>query len=114
VEETPEGAKLKERVEAKVGVGQKGRRLENPELVQTIVTPAVSLFRVQERMIFEASVPKAMQLFEAEHGRKPNSHEEYMAEIIQKNAIKLPELPPGQRYVYDPQAGQLLVERPAQ
>ncbi len=43
VEQTEEGVKLKERVEAKVGVGKKGRRLEDPKMVKMIVTPAVDV-----------------------------------------------------------------------
>ncbi len=48
------------------------------------------------------------------NGRKPNSHEEFMEKIIKEGKINLPELPAGQRYVYDPEQGQLMVERPAQ
>ncbi len=99
-------------VKAEAGVGVHGSRLEDPRLVQTIVTPALAFFRVQERIQFEAQVPHALQLFEAEHGRKPKTHEEFMEKIIQANRINLPELPPGHRYLYDPQAGELMVEKP--
>ena len=36
-----------------------------------------------------------------------------MQKIIKENQIKLPELPFGQRYVYDPKKEQLMVEKPA-
>ena len=102
-----------ERVKAQVGVGVKGRSLENKELVQAIVTPARSLFATRERLMFEVQIPKAMDLFAATNGRKPNSQEEFWQQIIEANNLKLPELPEGQRYIYDPQAGELMVERPA-
>ncbi len=103
-----------ERTKAQVGVGAKGRSLENPDHVQMIVTPALALFRTQERLVFEAAIPQAMNLFEATNGRKPNSHEEFWEQIIGANNIRLPELPAGQRYVYDPNTAELMVEKPAQ
>ncbi|MBC7353409.1 MAG: hypothetical protein H5U08_13695 [Thermogutta sp.] len=96
-------------VKADVGVGQKGRSLQPGFLT----TPVSVYFRSQEHMAFRIQVPHALQLFEAEHGRKPESHEEFWREIIEKNNIQLPRLPPGHRYVYDPQRGELMVEVPA-
>jgi len=103
-----------DRVPAAVGVGAKGRRLEDPQLVQPVVTPAIAYFRTQERVIFEISIPKALQLYEAQEGRKPRSHEEFVRQVLEPNAIRLPELPADHRYIYDPQSGELMVERPAQ
>lgn len=104
-----------ERVEAEVGVGAKGRSLDNEDGVFTrgIVEPARSLFATRERMVFEVQIPKAMQLFHASEGRAPQSHEEFMQKIVQANNLQLPQLPPGQRYVYDPEQTELMVERPA-
>ena len=48
----------------------------------------------------------------ASEGRNPESHEEFMEKIVKFNQIKLPELPPGHKYVYDPATEQLMVERP--
>jgi hypothetical protein len=36
-----------------------------------------------------------------------------MEKIIKANRIRLPALPQGQRYVYDPKQEQLMVEKPA-
>lgn len=77
-----------------------------------ITTPVRAYFRVQERLLFEVQIPQAMQLFEAENGYKPRSHEEFMEKIIKANNLELPELPPDHRYVYDPERGELLVEHP--
>jgi hypothetical protein len=66
--------------------------------------------RIEERVILD-NVSYALKLFEAEHGRRPSSHEEFMQKIIQANSIQLPSLPEGQNYVYDPEQGELMVEQ---
>jgi hypothetical protein len=98
-----------ERVKAEKGVGIKGRSLDEYEGV--IVTPAKTLFTVREDLIFK-SITHALNLFNASEGRNPESHEEFMEKIVEFNNIKLPELPPGQKYVYDPEKNELMVERP--
>jgi hypothetical protein len=104
-----------ERVAAEAGVGQRGRSLDQYQgaVERTIVEPARTLFAVRERLIFSTQIPQAMQLYKATHGRGPASEDEFMREIIQANNIRLPELPAGHRYVYDPASQELLVERPA-
>lgn len=104
-----------ERVRAEVGVGQKGRSLDKyDEGVQSVIAqPARSLFAAKERVVFEIQIPKAMQLYKALHGSGPQSHEQFMSEIIEANQIALPQLPSGQRYVYVPETEELMVERPA-
>jgi hypothetical protein len=102
------------RVQAEAGVGKRGQRLNDPRLVQTIVAPARGLFQTEQRMVFEVQIPHALQLYEASNGKKPKTHQEFMEQIIQANQIQLPELPAGQRYVYDPQTGDLMVEKPAE
>jgi hypothetical protein len=104
-----------ERVTADVGVGQRGRSLDKHEgaIERMIVQPARTLFAVRERMVFSTQIPQALQLYKATHGRGPTSHEDFLRDIIQANNIRLPELPEGQRYVYDLASEELLVERPA-
>lgn len=98
-----------EYVRADVGVGQKGRTLERG----FITTPVQVYFRSREHVAFRIQVPQALQFFQAEHGRLPESHEEFWREIIEKNNIQLPSLPPGHKYVYVPEKGELMVEVPA-
>lgn len=60
-------------------------------------------------------ITHAMNIWSAMNdGEKPASHQQFMQEIIQANQIQLPELPEGHRYLYDPKAGELMVERPAE
>ena len=102
------------------GVSGKGEGL-GPGLIST---PISVYFRVPERLVFNVKIPQAMNLYKAEHGRFPKTHEEFMQKIIADNGIALPDLrSPEERYVYDPQkaarqsqydtdAPPLLIERP--
>ncbi len=110
-EETPQPDEEpeSERVRAEAGVGAKGRSLDPHQGV--VVTPARTYFTVRERMVFEAQIPSALQMYEATHGHAPRSHEEFMSQVIEANRISLPDLPPDRRYVYDPETKELMVER---
>ncbi|HVC93249.1 MAG TPA: hypothetical protein VND64_06135 [Pirellulales bacterium] len=76
-----------------------------------ITTPISIYFRAQEQLIF-GQVKHAIDLYEAEKGYKPRTQEEFMKEIIGFNQLKLPTLPEGHTYKYDPQKGELMVEQP--
>lgn len=98
---------------AGVGVGAKGRSLEggseyNPA---TFVSgPVAAYFRTKEKVVFEIQIPQAVNLFVAEKGRHPRSHEEYMQAIIESNRIPMPKLPEGRVYRYHPDTQELWVE----
>ena len=104
IEEASEGG---EREVADVGVGKQGRNYGGG----VITEPIRQMFRAQQRIVF-LNIQQNMRHFEALHDRKPESHEEFMEKIVKEANITLPELPAGQRYVYDPQRGELMVERP--
>ncbi len=102
-----------ERVRAVAGVGKQGQSLNDEQGVAAmIVQPAKTLFAFKQSAVFEIQIPSAVKLFAATEGRKPNSHEEFMNKIIKFNKIKLPTLPAGEKYVYDPQEGELMVQKP--
>jgi hypothetical protein len=67
---------------------------------------------VEQKLIFQ-EIKRAMEFFRATNGRYPNSHEEFMREIIEpnKSVLRLPELQPNERYIYDPQDAELYIER---
>lgn len=107
---TPNAPSLEARP-AEVGVGIKGRSLQNETGVGKIIAgPAVALFNTKEKIAFEVQIPQAMSLFKASEGRDPISHEEFMDKIIKFNQIKLPKLPDGQEYRYRTEEAQLWVE----
>ena len=107
-----ETAQPTERVKAGVGVAAQGRGLDNESGI--LVQPAKSFFATKERLVFEVRLKQALDLYKATNGAPPKSHDEYMAQVVKANAIQLPKLPEGHKYVYDPQQGELLVERPQQ
>jgi hypothetical protein len=108
-EASPPAEPATERVKAEKGVGAKGRSLDPYQGM--VVTPAKAFFSAKERIAFEVQVPNALNLYKATEGQGPKSHEEFMEKIIQFNRIKLPQLPPDARYVYDVETEQLMVER---
>lgn len=104
----------KELVKAETGVGKQGQNLEKPNVNRVIAQPAKTLFAARQRVVFDIQIPQALNLYKATNGNLPKSHDEFMQKIIQENQIALPELPSGQRYVWDADAGELMVERPTQ
>ena len=94
---------------AEVGVGKRGRGYGQGVLM----TPLSIYFSTQERLAFNVIIPHAMQLFKATENRAPKSQQEFMEKIIKDNDIRLPDLPSGHRYVYDPKTEELMVEQPA-
>ncbi len=98
-----------DREEATAGVGKKGRGYGGGIYSEPIHVK----FLVEQRLVFEAQIPKAMQLYKAEHADKgPPTHEAFMKDIIEDGLIKLPELPDNYKYVYDPKTEKLMVEHP--
>ena len=68
-------------------------------------------FYAEHRLTLD-KVKHATDLFEATNSRLPNSHEEFMREIIEANYIELPELDDGNEYWYDPSDGALKMRKP--
>ena len=98
-----------ERVKAQAGVGKQGQVIGKKEGV--LRTPVKALFTAKQKIAF-MKVEHALNLYDAEHGYKPKTHEDFMSKIVEFNNIELPELPEGQTYIWDPEAGELLVEKP--
>jgi hypothetical protein len=87
-------------------VGRKSQQIQGSGYLPTVVR---ARFRAEERINLSNAI-YALKLYKAQHGRGPKTHDEYMEEVIKANRIELPELPPGQSYVYDPETEQLMVE----
>ncbi|MDR1290861.1 MAG: hypothetical protein LBK06_06640 [Planctomycetaceae bacterium] len=101
-------------VNAEVGAGQKGHYGGEKTVMAPLLVPLGVYWRASEMTTYNIKIPKAMQLYKANHDNKaPATHEEFMEEIIKKEAIKLPQLPTGHRYVYDPTDEQLKIAKPA-
>lgn len=76
---------------------EKGKRLRESKY-QTSRALAVR-FTAEQKLIL-MNKDRALQLYQAEHGEYPASHEEFMEKIIKPNQIQLPELEPGYEYLY--------------
>ena len=93
--------------------------LDRPEVANAFDTRAAlglcelfERFQAEQRIDF-LNMQHTLDLYKAEHNRFPRTQDEFMKEIIQAGGIQLPDLPEGERYVYDPKTGELMVERPA-
>lgn len=95
------------RERARPGITDKGKY--DPSIIGT---PLTANFSLKEQLLFEVAIPKALDLFEQSRNRKVASHQEFMQEIIGKSNLRLPPLPPQHRYIYDPDRGELMIERP--
>ncbi len=85
------------RQQAKPGVGVKGKGYGEG----FVATPIKAYFSVRERVAF-SQIINNMKLFQATHNRFPQTHEEFIKEIIEPSHIELPKLRRDQRFVYDP------------
>jgi hypothetical protein len=97
------------RQKADVGMGEAGRGYGEG----FVATPVKALWFAKEKLVL-VQIEHDLQLFKAQdpQGRGPKSHEEFMEKIIKAGGIRLPALPLGQRYVYDPAKEELQVEQP--
>jgi hypothetical protein len=104
---TPGGAADREK--AVRGSGAQGRNYGGG----VITEPVRQYFLLKQATVFEMQIPHAMNLFKAEHNRFPKDWAEFKREIIDPASVQLPDLREGERYVYDGQTGELMVEKPA-
>ncbi len=95
------------RQKAAVGMGSKGRGYGG----DIITYPVATYFRVRERIGLD-QIKHAMQLYKAMHNHYPRTQEEFRKEIIKPRAIRLPTLPGGRKFYYDPEKGELGVVQP--
>ena len=108
VEDTDQSEDVERQV-AEVGVGKKGRGYGGG----VVSEPIRAMFRTEQRLQL-MNMDRAMKMYKAEKGYSPKTHDIFMDKIIKANGIELPELPEGERYVYDPEQAELMVERPKQ
>jgi hypothetical protein len=95
---------------AAAGVGAKGRDYGGPGFV---TTPIETLFRIEDRIVFDAQIPNNMKIYKAEHNNKgPKTQEEFMQVIIKDGGVTLPDLYQGDVYWYNPKTEELLVRHP--
>jgi len=76
-----------------------------------LITEPVHQFFSMRNLITWDQIKHDMDIWQAIHNRWPKDAQEFQKEILEPAAIELPELPPGNRYVYNPKSGELMVAR---
>jgi len=94
---------------AQAGVGKQGRDYGGGAIMAPVTVPVRTYFQARDRITF-LQVDDGMRLYKAANGSAPKTHEEFMQKIIKEGQIKLPDLPPGDRYIYIPAKEDLFVE----
>ncbi len=118
--------KTKSESQTRETIGKKTQEVRNlkPELAQggqvtdgkihatDYITIQADAYRTSVANIAKMNVQHAIDLYEAENGKKPDTYEEFMDVIIKKgkpDGIMLPMLPYYQEYGYDPEKRELVV-----
>jgi hypothetical protein len=75
------------------------------------ITGPLAAYGPMVERISMIEITSALNLFNAENGRFPRDHEEFMEKIIKANNIQLPVLPYKGQYKYDVEKHELVVVR---
>jgi hypothetical protein len=98
---------------AEAGVGKQGQDYGGGALMAPITTPVREFFGIRDRTNFDM-IKHDMDIYHAIHNRYPKDKDEFQKEIIEPGNRELPELPPGNHYVYDGKTGELFVQHGGQ
>lgn len=91
-----------------------GNQVVTPDVkVTNPITGPLEAYDPIVQQLATLGIDHAVGLFQAEEGRYPNSHEEFMARIIRQNNIRLPGLPAGLEYQYDLENHKLVIVKSA-
>ena len=85
------------------------RKAETRIVARDPITLQGNAYVVAIGQIAIGQIKQAVDLYQAENGRYPRDLDEFMEEIIKKNNIALPKLPPYQDYAYDANQHNLIV-----
>ena len=79
-----------------------------------IATPMSALFGAKAKLE-KIKIHHGLQSYKAINGKPPQTHQEFMEEIVKKGQINLPPLRAGESYRFDPNEGRLgtlMIDRP--
>ena len=111
------GKKTQDVRNLKPELGQGGQVTDGKIHSTDYITLQADAYRTTVGNIAKMAVEHSIDLYEAEHGEKPKTYEEFMDVIIKKgkpDGLWLPMLPYYQEYGYDPDKKELVViEYPA-
>lgn len=87
-----------------------GRKVSESKVVATDPLSApLQAYGPMLEQISKSYIEHALNLYNAEHGKFPKDHKEFMEKIIKANNIELPVLPRGMQYQYDVKEHKLVV-----
>ncbi|MFN9718847.1 MAG: hypothetical protein ACK58L_09155 [Planctomycetota bacterium] len=87
-----------------------GNDVVKPDVkVTNPITGPLEAYEPIVQQLATLGIDHAVALFQAEEGRYPSSHEEFMTRIIRQNQIRLPGLPAGLEYQYDLEHHKLVI-----
>jgi len=69
-----------------------------------ITTPINAYFSAKQQITF-GQIRNGLKIFQSINGRKPKDINEVMTRIVKPRGLILPELQPGDKYIFDPDAG---------
>ncbi len=91
-----------------------GQEVVKPDVKMTNpITGPLEAYQPIVQQLATLGIDHAVGLFQAEEGRYPNSHDEFMTRIIKQNNIQLPVLPSGLEYQYDLENHKLVIVKTA-
>jgi len=93
---------------AEAGVGKQGQDYGGGALMAPITTPVREYFGMRSLVNFDM-IKHDLDIYHAINNRYPKDWDAFQKEIIEPGNRELPELRPGDRYVYNPKTGELLV-----
>ena len=94
-------------------VGAQGKGYGNDPIASPITTPVSEYFTARAGIDF-MMVEHDMQIWHEIHQRYPRNLDEFKKEILEPGNRELPDLFPGDVYVYDAKTGQLYVQHTPQ
>jgi hypothetical protein len=77
------------------------------------ITGPLEILKQMQVKLPSMQIEQALNLFNATEGRFPQTHEEFMTQIIKANNLALPQLPADLAYQYDVAGHKLLIVRTA-
>jgi hypothetical protein len=77
--------------------------------VSNPITGPVEILKTLQVKMPTLQIEQALNFFNANEGRFPKSHDEFMTQVIAPNNIRLPVLPSGLDYQYDVDGHRLVI-----
>lgn len=82
---------------------------ENPAGSPALI-PVLELVPEKSRPLVELAINRAIEAYKKKNPSGPADADELINKVLKPKGIRLPKLPPGAKFVFDPNNGQLMIE----